>query len=257
MQVHIHTLTWNEEIMVPFFLRHYDSFVDKIFINDNESDDRTIELLTQNPKVEVSTFKTEGQHKSRILTDIRRNCWKKSKGNADYVIVCDFDEFLYHPNIKEFLEEAKKLEVDIFQPDGYEMIADPDADVPSSDEDLKDAIPYGWRADNYSKLILFNPNAVREMNYAHGSHEEFRDEPIITEEAGKMLNGLIKPEGLKLLHYKDLSLDYKWKRTQMIANRYSDDNRQYNLGIHYLRSYDVVKEKYMNNWDNKKELVVQ
>jgi hypothetical protein len=43
----------------------------------------------------------------------------------------------------------------------------------------------------------------------------------------------------------------------MIANRYSDDNRQYNLGIHYLRSYDVVKEKYMNNWDNKKELVVQ
>ena len=129
MEIHLHTLTWNEEIMVPFFLRHYENIVDKIFINDNESDDKTVELLSAHPKCEISSFNTGGEYRELLNHEIKDHAWKKSKGLCDYVIMCDFDEFLYHPNIHSFLEDVEDLDVDIVQPDGYEMVADPESDV--------------------------------------------------------------------------------------------------------------------------------
>ncbi len=100
MIVHVHVLCWNEEVLIPYFLDHY-SFADKIILYDHESDDNSLDLLSDN--VEVKTYSTGGEIRDDIWIDIKNNCWKTSRGEADFVIVCDMDEFLYHPNMRDFL----------------------------------------------------------------------------------------------------------------------------------------------------------
>ena len=197
---------------------------------------------------------TGGVLRDDVHMNIKSHCWKEVRGLVDYVIVCDIDEFLYHPNMESLFKELREIEADLIQPEGYEMVADPTHPVPSSDKNLFEEIPYGWKADNYSKLVLFNPNTIREMNYGPGCHEEFRTEPIIPMDNNQP-RALIKPDGLKLLHYKDLSLDYKLKRNKELGTRLSESNKQRGWGNHYLRTDEVVEEKYLNNWNNKRELV--
>ena len=38
MKIHIYTPTWNEEKILPYFLRHYEQFAERIFIFDGGSD---------------------------------------------------------------------------------------------------------------------------------------------------------------------------------------------------------------------------
>ncbi len=42
--------------MIPFFLRYYEPLVERMFIFDNGSTDRSRELLTQSRKVELGHF---------------------------------------------------------------------------------------------------------------------------------------------------------------------------------------------------------
>jgi hypothetical protein len=40
--------------------------------------------------------------------DVHNNCWKESRGLADWVIITAVDEFLYAPNLKSYLAECAK-----------------------------------------------------------------------------------------------------------------------------------------------------
>ena len=86
--------------------QHYDTFVDKFFIYDNESTDKSADIIAANPKVKKISFQTEG-FEDEIQNTIKNECWKASRGKADYVIVCDIDEFLYTPNTKAFLSHLQ------------------------------------------------------------------------------------------------------------------------------------------------------
>lgn len=94
-------------MILPHFLKHYD-FVDRIVVYDNQSDDGSLEILKSAAKVEVRSFDTGGEHHEGKMDDIRREVWRESRGQADFVIVCDADEFLYHPDLPALLDEIKK-----------------------------------------------------------------------------------------------------------------------------------------------------
>ena len=49
--LHLYALCWNEEKMLPHFFRHYDALVDRYFIFDNASSDRSREMLEAHPRV--------------------------------------------------------------------------------------------------------------------------------------------------------------------------------------------------------------
>ena len=41
MKVWAYVIAWNEELMLPYYLRHYSTFCDKIIVYDNMSTDST------------------------------------------------------------------------------------------------------------------------------------------------------------------------------------------------------------------------
>ena len=51
MTIHVYNIVHNEEFLLPYYLRHYEQFADKIFIFDDESTDRTAEIAKAHPKV--------------------------------------------------------------------------------------------------------------------------------------------------------------------------------------------------------------
>ena len=107
MKVHLYSLCWNEERMLPFYLRHYESVADRFFVFDDGSTDGSLDLLRNHPKVEVVPWE-RSDATSYVLSQQRfsNSCWKESRGEADWVLVCDVDEHFYHPDLAGYLQEC-------------------------------------------------------------------------------------------------------------------------------------------------------
>jgi glycosyltransferase involved in cell wall biosynthesis len=70
--VTIFTVTYNEELLLPFFIRHYrERFPNcNIVVYDNESTDNTVKIAKEN-NCGVITFKTNNQYYESSLMEIR------------------------------------------------------------------------------------------------------------------------------------------------------------------------------------------
>src|SRR5687768_1774004 len=134
MEVHLFALCWNELDILPFFFRHYDNIVSKYFIFDNGSTDGSIEFLSKHDKVQVRRFVPVDPDSFVISEQLLSNdCWKQSRGHADWVIVTDVDELLYHPEMAPLLQEYSELGVTLVPALGFEMVSD---DFPEANETL-------------------------------------------------------------------------------------------------------------------------
>lgn len=222
--VHYYAVCWNEEKMLPFMFDYYDQFVDHYTVYDNCSTDKSEEIIRSHKSAKIIKFSTDGFN-DQVHIDIKNNCWKKSRGKADYVVVCDMDEFIYHPQIKEFFSKSVKNGDTFFYPVGYDMYCDK---YPSYSKGalLPTVVNYGVQCDTYSKCILFDPHRVVEVNYWLGAHEA---RPL----------GIIKKlairEPLKVLHYKNLGLDYVLDRIRQYRGRLSQENINNECGVEYLK----------------------
>jgi len=121
MNLSVYAVAFNEEKIMPFFLDYYSQFSSKITIYDNESTDNTVSIVNnyKKCKTEVISFYSENSMNDYIHRDIKNKCWKDS--TDDYVIVVDCDEFIYHPNLIEFLTTTKKP---LYCPTGYQMVSE-------------------------------------------------------------------------------------------------------------------------------------
>ncbi len=82
MRVHVHAIISDEEIMLPYFLRHYETFCEKIFLRIMPSVDRTVEIAIEHPKVSIVELKCEfsgDKNKFNImdLQEVRNNDWNR------------------------------------------------------------------------------------------------------------------------------------------------------------------------------------
>src|ERR1700674_4922379 len=104
MTIHLYAQCWNDCWTLPFFFRHYDSWVDRYFFYDDNSTDGTLAILRAHDRVQVSRFKRSFPD-SFVLSEqmFSNQCWKQSRDVADWVIVTDVDEHLYHPQGAEYL----------------------------------------------------------------------------------------------------------------------------------------------------------
>jgi len=233
INIDLFLLCYNEERMIIHTLNYYSKFCEKITIYDNFSTDNSLDLIEANfPNVEIKTFDTNGEHREDIMMEIRNNCWKNS--TADYVIVCDMDEFLYAENLFEKLHHIKTQNIAIPVIIGYNMISD---NFPTDYRtDITEQIKVGCRDRMFDKNIIFSPKSVKEINYGPGSHQcfpSFKKHPHV--------DNLCE---LKLLHYKYLNKEYIAKRHINYADRMSDVNKQNKYGVEYELGQDHINNMY-------------
>ena len=221
-RIHYYAPAWNEELMLPFMLRHYAPWVERFVIYDSQSTDGSVELLRRMPKVEIRNLVwTRPDGMVETLQDLHNSCWKESRGTADWVIVADVDEFLYHPDLFGYLRRCRKRGVTCIPALGYEMVSDR---FPMPDDALLTAVRRGVPHRMMSKLRLFDPNAVEEKNFGPGGH--------VAEPAGRIVYP--QKDELLLLHYKWLGLDYLQRRHAMMETTRRARDRAKNWSHHYV-----------------------
>ncbi|WP_299248824.1 hypothetical protein [uncultured Cytophaga sp.] len=59
-----------------------------------------------------------------IYIGIKNSVWKESKGIADWVIVSDLYELIYHPDLVTFLTKSKKEYISISALKGCNMFSE-------------------------------------------------------------------------------------------------------------------------------------
>ena len=237
--IHVYAVCWNEETILPYVLRHYSKIANKIFIYDNMSDDNSIAIIKEYPNTEIIEYDTGGTMRDDIHARIKNNVWKKSRVWADWVIVIDTDEILWHKSLLEYLKLCLKKGITIPVPKGFDMVSE---SLPTSQGMIYDEIKSGVFNPFFCKPCIFNPNEVYEINYGSGCH---RAKP-----AGKII--FDKSKDLKLLHYKYLGLEYVLKRQKLIKERLSEINQregwcwEYNIEDEFVKRFNSLKNKAVN-----------
>lgn len=231
--VHAYFLCYNEEHILPHLLDYYSEFCEKIHILDNQSTDRSRQIIQSYENTEIITWDSKKQVRDDLYLELKNTIWKRSRGTADFVIVGDADEFLFHEDMEEFLTKSKKEGYTIFKPEGYHMIGDEDL-ILSSEDDIFEKVTHGIRGVSNDKLMLFDCNKIFEINYLFGCHQANPIGDI------KIYNS---PD-LKMLHYKYLGLNDFIPKQRARGQRLSDFNKRNGLGMYYLYDEKKHKEEY-------------
>lgn len=256
MRIWAYAICYNEELRLPYYLRHYEKFCEKIIIYDNESTDRSREIIRSHPLCELREYSTSNEMRDDVILNIKNNCWKEIKDtgtSVDYVVVGDIDEFIYHKNLKCFLEETKDYSV--FNPAGFEMVSEKLLEsLDGKNSQLYDVCTRGCFSTHESKKILFSPHKVREINWRPGCHVA-----SVELEHGKewnYSNYFYDPykSPLKLLHFKYIDKNFILKRHNEFSRRLSSINKKYGWSNHYLKPNDEISKKFIALYNNGQDL---
>jgi hypothetical protein len=231
MKIHFYGILWNEGPMLPYFFRHYDSFIERYMMFDDGSDDGTREILLRHPRVEIRPFAAKNESFIETAMILCEQAWKQSRGVADLVLFCDVDEFLWHPWMKQFLSESLADGCTIFRPRGWQMFHE---SFPITSGQIYEEVHHGCRDTDFDKVCLFDPNRIDEIHWAAGGHT---DSPT-----GQVQWG--GDEQLLLLHYKWLGPSYVIARFAALNARLGRRDRENSWGSHYGMSEQKIREQF-------------
>lgn len=223
-RVHLYTMSWNERRMLPFFFRHYDSWVERYVVFDDHSTDGTLDILRIHPRVEIRPL-VRAVPESFVLSaqNIHNTCWKESRGIADWVIITAIDEHLYLPDFGNYLIRCRKQGITAVPALGFDMMSE---SFPQGEQRLCDLVRMGEPAVAMSKLSLFDPNRITDTNYAVGRHTAEPRGRVCYPEEDRLLN----------LHFKNLGSDYVISRSRLLASGLGKTDRIHRWGAQYDRS---------------------
>ena len=151
LRIHLYVICWNEAKILPHFLKYYHSFCEKIFVYDNFSSDCSPDIIAGFNNAETFNFFTNNEIRDDIYLKLKNEVWKKSRNKCDFVIVCDADEFIYHPDLNNLFEFLKLNNITAVRCEGYNMIA---LNAPREDEELLITYQEGVRSKNFDKVVL-------------------------------------------------------------------------------------------------------
>lgn len=229
--------------MLPFMFDHHNQFVDHFTIYDNYSTDKSETIINSRTNAKIIKFQTEGFN-DNVHNDIKNNCWKQSRGKADFVIVCDIDEFIYHKDINQAITLLKDGRYSIVKPYGYNMYST-DYPIYDSPQLLTDKVKRGVRVPMFDKCILFDPHAIVEINYKPGAHE--------CHPWGRVKR--YQNDDIKLLHYKNIGIEQLLERNRSYAARLSKENIEKNYGTEYLKKEQLITQEFNDNEQKATEII--
>lgn len=243
MRITLYAQCWNDEFMLPYFFRHYDPLVEKYVIFDDDSTDSTLSILRSHSKVEIRRF-ARSDPESFVLSEqsLSNECWKESRGKADWVIVTDVDEHLYHYNIYNYLMDCAKSGVTIVPALGFQMISE---SLPNSEDILCESCTRGvpWR--KMMKASIFNPTEIQEICFATGRHQ------------ARPIGNIRVPycDQLTLLHFKYLGFSHTYSRHRSLASGLGSKDVASRWGYKYLWSQEQFREDWDNVWRSATDIM--
>jgi hypothetical protein len=226
-------MCWNNADILGFLFRHYDPIVQRYVVFDDGSTDDSLEILRANPKVEVrpAVLTSDPQSKWLSSVPIAETCWKESRGVADWVILTEIDEHLYHPDLTGYLGKCKTRGITIVPALGYQMLC---ATFPSADQLLCEAVTTGAPWQKMNKLSIFSPDAVETLNYTPGRHRASPTGRIVAPRCDRVL----------LLHYRYLDFERTYRRNQAAAARLRETELARKWGSRYHWSREQLREDW-------------
>jgi hypothetical protein len=131
------------------------------------------------------------------------NSWKEIRDQADWILACNVDEHVYHPDLHAYLKRCREEGVTLLPADGYEMVS---MEFPAAQGRLCDEVRFGSPCRRiaggisslYDKIMMFDTQAIRDINFSVGRHSA---DPV-----GRLV--WPRKSELKMLHFKYLGLDY-------------------------------------------------
>jgi hypothetical protein len=194
MKIWVFSVCYNEEAILPFWLRHYGSFAERILVWDDKSTDSSRSILKTHPKVSLQDWPwNTGIDEDRFLK-FAVETYKQARGQADWVMWVDCDELIYHPDMPALLTASV---YEVLPTTGFNMVGD---GLPQDDgRQLWEQMPLGVAAPVYSKPVVFMPRV--DISWNRGKH------------AMVSCNGRVAPDApLKLLHYRYLGHNFTTTR---------------------------------------------
>lgn len=199
MKIWVFSICHNNADIIPWYLRHYGQFADRILVWDDQSTDGSRELLKAHPSVTLFDCPWQGLNEDKNLHHAY-DVYPSARGKADWCMWVDMDEFIVpwpiiDGDVRKSLTSILFNGVEVIRTAGFNMVGN---GLPANGywhKQIYDVNPNGVSAPVYSKPVVFRPDA--KVRWVRGKHalEEFQ--PTIT----------AKPL-LKLLHYRYLGAAY-------------------------------------------------
>jgi hypothetical protein len=219
--------------MLPFFFLHYDKFVQHYIVYDDASTDNSQEILRLNPKVEVRPMPySDPESRIKSALALQETCWRESRGVADWVIVTDIDEHLYHPHMYQYLAQCRAQGVTIIPALGYQMLSE---QFPEHKNLLCQSLTKGACCSLFSKLNIFSPSEIDAVNYAPGRHTAAPTGHVVLPARDELL----------LLHYHYLGFERVRKRYAQVLSR----QRKTDIAMGWGAQYSWSSEQIRDHWN--------
>jgi len=166
VNIQVLILSFNEETILPYTLRHYRTFADKILVYDAFSTDNTRNICREYGAI-VQDWKTDGLNDA-VAKHIKNTGWINNH-KSDWVICVDADELIYFPKGAEYtLGQYDMQKLGVIKPYGFEMFSET---MPTTSGQIYDEIKMGGRDDKwYGKPVLFSPRRLRSIDFSAGAH---------------------------------------------------------------------------------------
>lgn len=211
--IEVYIIAWNEIDSIHFTINYYKKFCTRITVYDNYSDDGTYEKAKA-LGCTVKKFGQKGILDDQEYIDVKNNCWKNS--TADWVIIIDSDEIIWHEQLSLVLDIAKNTGSTIFRTLGFNVYSNK---MPILDYT---ELRTGVYDKEYSKLAVFSPN-LKEIGYEHGCHY-----------ANPLGDVIFSEYILTLFHYRNIGgFERLSRRHAQYKARLSDFNIEQGFGNHY------------------------
>lgn len=241
MKIHAYILCYNEEDIIFHTLSHYSSFCSRIFLLDNYSTDRSVDIANTFEKVIVLPWWSGNEFDDHANIAIKQSYYKKYSRpdsplcieSADWVITCDMDELIYHPQLLSILVSYKRQSATVANIIGFNMISKKSLSGIGS---LVNSVTMGVQAKVFNKPILFA--AGFDMIFSMGCHPSGKGYRKMFQQPLYKKGG----ERIALLHYKYIG-ERSIARAKSSVLRLSQKNIDNGLGQHYQKTAKELVEK--------------